>query len=93
MTYDPYRSDPRSNDPYANPYRVRDPDREIGAGAGLLLAALLLFAIGGFVLFYGTGERTTIATNDLRPPITQPHNPARGNPPETTGAGAAELPQ
>jgi hypothetical protein len=86
MTYDPYRNDPRPNDPYPNPYRVTDPDREVGAGPAVLLGALLLAAIGGFIFFYGAGDSTTMLSSDLRPQLRQPQLPAV-NPPETTGAG------
>lgn len=66
MTYDPYRNDvPR--DPYRDP---RDP-KEKGAGAGLLLGALLLAALGGFIYFFNAGDQN-VATNEVRPPITQP---------------------
>ncbi len=87
MTYDPYRNDPRPNDPYANPYRVTDPDREVGAGPAVLLGALLLAAIGGFIFFYGAGDNTTMLSSDLRPQISQPNHPAPVTPRETTGAG------
>jgi hypothetical protein len=91
MSYDPYRNDPRPNDPYSNPYRVRDPDREIGAGASLWLAALLLFALAGFIFFYGAGDKTTMLSSDMRPQISQPVNPpAPDGRPETTGAGSPQ---
>jgi hypothetical protein len=91
MTYDPYRNDPRPNDPYASPYREHDPNREIGAGASLLLAALLLFALGGFIYFYGAGDKTTMLSSDMRPQISQPVNPpAPASRPETTGAGSPQ---
>ncbi len=89
MTYDPNRY-PNPNDPYENPYRVSDAERRTGSGAAFLLGALLLAAIGGFIYFTATGERSTVANNEIRPPITQPANPAvRPAPPETTGSAAS----
>jgi hypothetical protein len=93
MTYDPYRNDPPDasyQDPSwkDEPYRdYRNEDRA-AAGAAILLGALLLAAIGGFIYFYsGTSDRS-IATNDLRPPITQPSTTGSAPAPETTGSSA-----
>ena len=83
MTYDPHRND-LPHDPYRD---YRDP-RPSGSGAAILLAALLLAAIGGFIYFYtGTDDRTA-ATNDMRPPITQPTTTGSAPAPETTGSSA-----
>ncbi|HWV41245.1 hypothetical protein [Pseudorhodoplanes sp.] len=82
MTYDPYR-DPSGQKPYRHP---RDLDRSSGSGAAILLGALLLAAIGGFIYFYSTPTDQSVVTNDIRPPITQPSTTGSGGAPETTGA-------
>lgn len=83
MTYDPYRNEfPR--DPYRDDNR--DPDAG-GAGAAVLLGGLLLAALGGFIYFFSS-DAQQVATNDVRPPITQPSTTGAGTPPETTGSSA-----
>jgi hypothetical protein len=89
MTYDPYRQ-PSPQDPYENPYRVHEADSQTGTGAALLLGALLLAAIGGFV-YYSTGDQPSVANNEMRPPITQSNEPANRSAPETTGAGQSNI--
>ena len=89
MTYDPYRQ-PTPQDPYENPYRVNEANSQTGNGIALLLSALLLAAIGGFI-YFGSGERATVANNEMRVPITQPNDPAKPTVPETTGAGSANM--
>jgi hypothetical protein len=80
MTFDPYRNDvPR--DPY------RDPRDVSSGGASILLAALLLAAIGGFIYFYA-GPDDQVAINDTRPQITAPATTGSGSAPETTGSSA-----
>jgi hypothetical protein len=86
MINDPYRP----QDPYENPYRVtHDGQDTAGVSAAILLGALLLAAIGGFIYFSG-GDRAIVANNELRPPITQPNEAARPAQPETTGAANVE---
>lgn len=81
MTYDPYRNDlPR--DPY------RDPREVNSGGASILLAALLLAAIGGFIYFYAGPDEQSVATNDARPTVTQPATTGSAPAPETTGSSA-----
>jgi hypothetical protein len=88
MTYDPYRNrSPR--DPYEKPYRVGAADSQTGFGAALLLGALLLAAIGGFI-YYGSSDQPSVASNDMRPPIIQPKQNVPAMQPETTGAGSAQ---
>lgn len=83
MTYDPYR-----NDPPEEAYReYRDEDR-VAAGASILLGALLLAAIGGFIYFYAGAPSQSVATNEIRPPITQPSTTGAAPAPETTGSSA-----
>lgn len=83
MTYDPYRNE-LPHDPYRD---YRDPNPG-GAGAPILLGALLLAALGGFIYFFtGPGDQT-VATNEMRPPITQPSTTGSASPPETTGTSA-----
>ena len=74
MTYDPYRNATTPRDPY-------DYNRDLpgSSGLGMLFGALMLLAIGGFIYFAGSGSDNTVATNDMRPPITQP---------STTGSGS-----
>lgn len=80
MTYDPYRNDDAS---YQDASWQNDSDRDYrnedraAAGAAILLGAALLAAIGGFIYFYSGVADRSIATNDLRPAVTQP---------ETTGS-------
>jgi hypothetical protein len=64
MTYDPYSNASTPPDP-----RYRDP--EGGTGAGIMVGALMLLALGGFIYFYAGSSETNVATNDIRPPITQ----------------------
>jgi len=91
MTYDPYRH-PTPQDPYENPYRVQEADSQTGTGVALILGALLLAAIGGFA-YFSTGDQPSVANNEMRPPITQPNDPARRSAPETTGAGSSNIEQ
>jgi hypothetical protein len=86
MTYDPYRNE-LPNDPYRE---YRDPNGT-SAGAGLLLGALLLAALGGFIYFFSTGDQN-VATNEMRPPITQPSTTGSGPAPETTGSSTSMTP-
>jgi hypothetical protein len=91
MTYDPYRNDDASyqdgswqDDSYRD-YRNED---RTAAGAAILLGAVLLAAIGGLIYFYSGASDRNIATNDLRPPITQPSTTGAAPAPETTGSSA-----
>lgn len=84
MTYDPYRNDDASyqdaswqDDSYRD-YRNED---RAAAGAAILLGAALLAAIGSFVYFYSGAAERSIATNNLRPAVTQP---------ETTGSATKD---
>lgn len=89
MTYDPYRDPYRNEPPDGSDLEYRDYRNEdrAAAGAAILLGALLLAAIGGFIYFNaGTGDR--VATTDLRPPITQPSTTGSAPAPETTGSSA-----
>lgn len=89
MTYDP-NNRPNPQDPYENPYRVNEANRQTGNGVALVFGALLLAAIGGFIYFTANGDRATTANNEIRPPITQSADPApRRAPAETTGSGAS----
>jgi hypothetical protein len=83
MTYDPYRNEP-PHDPYRE-YRNED---RAGAGAAILLGALLLAAIGGFIYFYSGVPEQGVASNDMRPLITQPSTTGSAPAPETTGSSA-----
>jgi hypothetical protein len=91
MTYDPYRNDDASyqdaswQDQSYREYRNED---RAAAGAAILLGALLLAAIGGFVYFYSGIGGDRVATTDLRPPITQPSTTGSTPAPETTGSSA-----
>jgi hypothetical protein len=67
MTYDPYRNATTPPDPYRD---YRDPSGS--TGAGLLLGALMLLALGGFIFFFAGSADQNVATTDMRPPITQP---------------------
>ncbi len=83
MTYDPYRNDmPR------DAYRDHRDLEQTGSGASLLLGALLLAAIGGFLYFYASPSDQSVATNEIRPPITQPSTTGSAPAPETTGSSA-----
>ncbi len=97
MTYETNRETnryPTPNDPYENPYRVttgRDEARTRNpVGSALLFGALLLAAIGAFI-YYSSGYQPTVATNEMRPPITQPKEQVRPAPAETTGAGNSTM--
>ncbi|HWV52271.1 hypothetical protein [Pseudorhodoplanes sp.] len=83
MTYDPYR-----NEPPRDPYRDSRDIESGGSGATILLGALLLAAIGGFIYFYAMPGDQSVATNDMRPPITQPSTTGSAPAPETTGSSA-----
>lgn len=85
MTYDPYQN-PSPRDRYENPYRIDATDSQTSVGTALLLGALLLAAIGGFV-YYSSSDEPSVAGNDMRPPITQPRQDVPAAQPETTGAG------
>jgi len=76
MTYDPYRNQPP-------PDRYRDEDRA-AAGAAILLGALLLAAIGGFIYFNSGLSDRGVAIHDIRPPITQPATTGSAPARETT---------
>lgn len=95
MTYDPYQQ-PNPNDPYENPYRVNEVERETGMGSTFLLAALIIAAVGGFIYYGTSGDQPTVASNEMRPPITQQveptrNDPIRQTPAETTGAGSSNI--
>jgi hypothetical protein len=89
MTFDPYRDDPHRNAvPPPDPARDYGSQQRAGAGAAILLGALLLAAIGGFIYFFaGIGDRSA-ATTDIRPPITQPATTGAAPAPEITGSSA-----
>jgi hypothetical protein len=91
MTYDPYRNDDASyqdaswqDDSYRD-YRSED---RTAAGAAILLGAALLAAIGSFIYFYSSASDPSVATNELRPPITQPSTTGSAPAPETTGSAS-----
>ncbi|MGE3987541.1 hypothetical protein [Pseudorhodoplanes sp.] len=80
MTHDPHRDEPVGRR-YRHP---RDANRA-SASVAILLGALLLAAIGSFIYFYaGPGEN--VATNDIRPPITQPSTTGSAPAPDATDA-------
>lgn len=81
MTYDPYRNKtppPPPREPY------QDVHRDAGTGTSFLLGALILVALGGFIYYYAGSDSSNVATNDMRPPITQPSTTGSGTPAETT---------
>ncbi len=85
MTYDPYRNTRPSSTPPPprEPFQDfhRDPDG--GTGTSFLLGALILVALGGFIYYYAASDHSDIATNNLRPPVTQPRaQPARARRPK-----------
>ena len=86
MTYDPYRNTTPSSipPPPREPFQDfhRDPDG--GTGTSFLLGALILVALGGFIYYYAASDHSDIATNNLRPPVTQPSTTGSGTPAETT---------
>ena len=85
MTYDPYRNTtPSSTPPPREPFQDfhRDPDG--GTGTSFLLGALILVALGGFIYYYAAGDHSDIATDNLRPPVTQQSTTGSGTPAETT---------
>lgn len=88
MSYDPYRNTtpPRQTTPPREPYQDfhRDPDG--GTGTSFLLGALILLALGGFIYYYAGIDHTNVATNDMRPPITQPSTTGSAPASETTGS-------
>lgn len=84
MTYDPHRNDLPPHDPHRD---YRDQNRA-GAGAAMLLGALLLAAIGGFVYFFAGIADRSVAIDDIRPPITQRSTTGSAPAPETTGSSA-----
>jgi len=89
MTYDPYRNDDASyqdaswQDESDRDYRNED---RAAAGAAILLGAALLAAIGSVVYFYSGAYDRSVATNDIRPPITQPSTTGSAPAAETTGS-------
>ncbi len=83
MSHDPYR-DPQI-DPA--PYRDQRDPNSASSGAAILLGAVLLAAIGAFIYFY-TDAGEQVATNDMRPPITQPSTTGSAPAPETTGSSS-----
>ena len=87
MTYDPYRASPPRNDPYANPYRIDRPN-DSSAGGFVLLGALALLAVTCFIYFFGTNDRETTLSSNMRPQIIQPDTPVR-TAPQTTDPGSA----
>ena len=91
MTNDPYRQ-PTPQDPYENPYRVNEEENRSGTGGAMMLGALLLAAIAGFV-YFSTGDQATVANNDIRPPITKSTDTPRPAAPETTGSGTSNMDQ
>jgi len=87
MTTNPYRARPPQNDPYANPYRIENTN-DSGAGGFVLLGALALLAVTCFIYFFGTNDRETKLSSNMRPLIIQPDTPVR-TPPQTTDSGSA----
>mgnify|MGYP005852672051 CR=1 FL=1 len=83
MSHDPHR-----NQTPRDPYREYRAENRTNAGAAILLAALLLAAIGGFAYFYAGAPNPGVATSDIRPPITQPSTTGAAPAPETTGASS-----
>jgi len=84
MSYDPYQN---TTTPPKEPYQDfhRGPDG--GTGTSFLVGALILLALAGFIYYYANSDNSNVATNDMRPPITQPNTTGSGTPPETTGSG------
>jgi len=84
MSYDPYRN---TKTPPREPYQNfhRDPDG--GTGTSFLMGALVLLALGGFIYYYANSDNSNVATNDMRPPITQPHTTGKGSSAEPTTSG------
>ena len=58
-----------------------------GAGAAILLGALLLVAIGGFVFYFAGAGDSAVTTNGMSPPITQPAT--NGSEPEPAATGSS----
>ena len=80
MTYDPFRNVlPR--DPFRD---YRDPN-DTGAGAGLLLGAVMLLALGGFFYYFANTDAQNLATHEPRPPMAQPSSTGSG---ATTGSSS-----
>ena len=81
MTYDPYSNDPPRDD--LEPYSAG-----VAIGVVVVLGALMFGAIVGFI-FAGPSDMK-LATNDLRPPITQPSTTgSSANMPPAPAAGEA----
>lgn len=81
MSYDPYRdTTPHNTTPPREPFQNFERDPDGGTGSSFLLGALVLIALGGFIYYYAGLDTPNMATNDLRPPVTQP---------STTGAAPA----
>jgi hypothetical protein len=87
MTYDPNRQEPREPRPDREPYVEYDRDRDPGSGLAMVLGVMLVLAIGGFIYLYSVHGTSPVATNDMRPPITQPSTTGSAPAPETTGSG------
>lgn len=80
MTYDPNRYEPYRYDPYSN-----EPPRDLddySGGVAILVGALLLAALGGFIYFASPSDQAY----DIRPPITQPSTTGAGPAPERSSA-------
>ncbi|ARQ02537.1 hypothetical protein [Pseudorhodoplanes sinuspersici] len=84
MSYDPYDPYRNTTSPPREPYQDFHRDPDAGTGTSFLLGALILVALGAFIYYYAGTDRSNVATNDMRPPITQPNTPA-----ETTGSNSA----
>ncbi len=88
MAYDNHRPSSPLNDPYANPYRIEKTD-DSGAGGFVLLGALAVLAVTCFIYFFGTNDRETRLSSNMRPQIIQPDTPVRVIP-LTKGSGSVE---
>ena len=76
MTYDPYKFDQYSNEP------PRDLD-DYSGGVAILVGALLLAALGGFIYLYSGPSDQNLATNDAHPPIIR----------QSTTGSSADMPR
>lgn len=87
MTTDPYRARRRRT----IPMQIRtasENTNDSGAGGFVLLGALALLAVTCFIYFFGTNDRETKLSSNMRPLIIQPDTPVR-TPPQTTDSGSA----